>query len=51
MEVSTTLPFTTADREEPLPRWQMISLQASAGLPMYLGASPAMKRWLVPWKP
>ena len=26
MEVSTHLPSTQADREEPLPRWQMMTL-------------------------
>ena len=51
MEVSTTLPPTMALREEPLPRWQMMNLQSSGFLPRYFGVSPAMKRWLVPWKP
>ena len=51
MEVSTTLPPTIALREEPLPKWQMMNLQSSGFLPRNFGVSPAMKRWLVPWKP
>ena len=38
-------------REEPLPRWQMMNLQSSVFLARIYGVSPAMKRWLVPWKP
>ena len=49
--LSESTPPTMALREEPLPRWQMMNLQSSGFLPRNFGVSPAMKRWLVPWKP
>ncbi len=51
MEVSTLLPPSTAVMEEPLPRWQEISLTSSTGLPSMAAARPATYLWLVPWKP
>ena len=34
MEVSTLLPPSMAQMEEPLPMWQLMSLSSSMGLPM-----------------
>ena len=51
MEVSTDLPPSTAAMEEPLPRWQEMSLTSSGFLPSIAAARPATYLWLVPWKP
>ena len=51
MEVSTDLPQSTAVTEEPLPRWQEISLSSSGFLSSMTAARAATYLWEVPWKP
>ena len=52
MDVSTHLPSTTADREEPLPRWQMTRRRPlPSAEPSISAARLETKRWDVPWKP
>ncbi len=49
MEVSWHLPSFTADREEPLPRWQLMSFMSLR--PMSSMARLVTYLWEVPWKP
>ena len=52
IEVSTHLPSLTAESEEPLPRWQMMSLRPlPSAEPSICAARLETKRWEVPWKP
>ena len=51
MEVSTLLPPSTAVMDEPLPRWQVMILVCSMGLPSISAACWATYLWLVPWNP
>ena len=51
MEVSTTLPFSTAAMLLPLPRWQVMRLKESRGRSRNLAVASETKWWEVPWKP
>ena len=49
MEVSTHTPATEQEMEEPLPRWQVMTL--ALGSPRSFRARPVTYLWEVPWKP
>ena len=51
MDVSWHLPSATAEREEPLPRWQTMIFSSLAGFPISSMARLETKRCEVPWKP
>ncbi len=51
MEVSWHLPSLTADRDEPLPRWQTMTRCAFSTPPISSMQRLETKRWEVPWKP
>ena len=51
MDVSWHLPSLTADREEPLPRWQTMTRGAFSTPPISSMHRLETKRWDVPWKP
>ncbi|MNJ77535.1 hypothetical protein D3C77_750550 [compost metagenome] len=51
MLVSRLSPLTTAQVEQPLPRWAVSQQLSSTGRLVISAARLLTKWWLVPWKP